>query len=295
MQLNKNQELFTKSVVEFEKQLYEILDKQLNKFYKVQKSNRSTIYNIVAKIMFDNEVQDAVLVLTKLQQAQLHDKVSVEIQKLLKIEVEEEKILLEKLLKDMTLDMYNYNQYLTKLGIDFTLKVLGDKELKRIINTKIKSEIWSDRLWDNKDNLNKLLQDKILKFMNGEINVNNIKFEIEKLYNRSAYEVKRLVDTETSKCIEGANETFAKENGEYQLFMATLDGKTSEKCRGYDGKVYKVDDTNKPVTPLHPFCRSTLVLIPSEEWRPNSRRDNNTKELTDYKIYKEWSREQGLV
>ena len=85
------------------------------------------------------------------------------------------------------------------------------------------------------------------------------------------------------------NQAWAKEHGvKYQMFMATLDFKTSQVCRGFDTKVFEFNDVNKPIPPLHPFCRSTLVNIPSKDWKPSQRLDNVTKEKVSWQTYEEW-------
>ena len=88
------------------------------------------------------------------------------------------------------------------------------------------------------------------------------------------------------------NELWAKKHDiQYQLFMATLDHKTSKRCRGYDGKVYSIDDANKPIPPLHPNCRSDLISIPNKDWRPKGRFDNLNKKNVNWQTYEEWLKE----
>ena len=78
--------------------------------------------------------------------------------------------------------------------------------------------------------------------------------------------------------------------------MATLDQKTSDICRDLDGNVYDINDSNKPIPPekTHVGCRSCLVSIPSKEWRPKKRMDNETKEHITYANYKEWKKENNI-
>lgn len=78
-----------------------------------------------------------------------------------------------------------------------------------------------------------------------------------------------------------------------QLFMATLDSKTSNICRSKDGLVFDIDDPNKPIPPLHPHCRSVLVNLVSKDWKPKQRYDNQSKQNIDWTTYEEWSSEQS--
>jgi SPP1 gp7 family putative phage head morphogenesis protein len=44
-------------------------------------------------------------------------------------------------------------------------------------------------------------------------------------------------------------------------FEAITDTRTSDVCRAFDGRVYKVNDPATPLPPLHPNCRSALVPV----------------------------------
>ncbi|COT72476.1 phage protein [Streptococcus pneumoniae] len=50
------------------------------------------------------------------------------------------------------------------------------------------------------------------------------------------------------------------EDGEY-TYVAKLDNKTSDTCRGMDGKTFKVKDMTPGVNapPMHAHCRSTTM------------------------------------
>ena len=91
----------------------------------------------------------------------------------------------------------------------------------------------------------------------------------------------------------GVNELWAEEyNIEWQLFDATLDGKTTEICQRYDGQVFRKDDSNKPIPNVttHICCRSCLIALPSKDYRPKTKIDNETKERIPYTNYKEWKK-----
>ena len=105
-----------------------------------------------------------------------------------------------------------------------------------------------------------------------------------------AYVTNRLIDNEIARCQFEINDYFANEYGiEEQQFMAMLDKRTTEKCRNLNGKVFKVNDPNKPKIPqdTHVGCRSCYVNIPSREWELKTENKSSI-----WKNYSKWYKEK---
>ena len=172
--------------------------------------------------------------------------------------------------------------------MDFKHTKIRNKDLDKIINKTISGKNYSDRIWDNKEELAKIVKADIKKFLNGEIDVNSISKKIKERYNTNAYVSKRLVTTEVARVMEESNNLWEKQNNiKYVMYSATLDSKICKDCGEHDGEVFEVD--KKPIKlPKHPLCRCTYISLPSKEWRPKTRLDNKTKENINYKTYKEW-------
>ncbi|MDU3337950.1 minor capsid protein [Paraclostridium bifermentans] len=282
--------LFQQLILEANKLGYELSDKELKKVYKLQKTNRDELLNELALIILKYDIKGESLNLNSRDRQLLKQEINKIINDAIKAEIRLEKEITKHILETVTKETHNLRNYILSLGTIAKVSILTEKELLKIVNTVVNGEIWSDRLWKNKKQLEKDLKSMINDFLNGRISVNQIYKEVKDIYGNNAYCSKRLTETEICRCQEAANEEFAKQQGiEWMLFMATLDNKTSKKCRGYDGKVFKVNDANKPLPPLHPNCRSCMVLIPSREWRPKNRRDNTTiRKHIDYTDYEEW-------
>lgn len=82
------------------------------------------------------------------------------------------------------------------------------------------------------------------------------------LVETDIYKYNHLLRTETSYVVNRADLEVAKNLGiEKRKFVATLDSRTSSKCREQHNKIVYIKDTvigvNTP--PLHPFCRSIMV------------------------------------
>lgn len=94
------------------------------------------------------------------------------------------------------------------------------------------------------------------------------------LVETDIYKYNHLLRTETSYVVNRADLEVAKNFGiEKRKFVATLDSRTSSKCREQHNKIVYIKDTvigvNTP--PLHPFCRSIMVdyipgLSDDREW-----------------------------
>ncbi|ENZ33302.1 SPP1 gp7 family phage head morphogenesis protein [Clostridium butyricum 60E.3] len=264
-------------------------DEQMQEFHRIQKENRDSILSEIAKIMLTYTIIDTIMSISDSDKLKLQFRLNELVNKKVQSELDSEYLKTKETLRLVGEHKYYTNSYVNDLG-----GVKSDKDLKvdyldKIINAKVDEKLWSDRLWDNKNQTAADLRKEIKKFLNGETTVNQIEDVIKKKYNTNAYETKRLVHTEIARVQEEINQIWAKDHGvKYQMFMATLDYKTSERCRGLDGKVFEFDDVNKPIPPLHPFCRSTLVDIPDKKWRPSERLDNITKERIEWQSYEEW-------
>ncbi len=240
-------------------------DEQMQEFHRIQKENRDSILSEIAKIMLTYTIIDTIMSISDSDKLKLQFRLNELVNKKVQSELDSEYLKTKETLRLVGEHKYYTNSYVNDLG-----GVKSDKDLKvdyldKIINAKVDEKLWSDRLWDNKNQTTADLRKEIKKFLNGETTVNQIEDVIKKKYNTNAYETKRLVHTEIARVQEEINQIWAKDHGvKYQMFMATLDYKTSERCRGLDGKVFEFDDVNKPIPPLHPFCRSTLVDIPDK-------------------------------
>jgi len=275
----------------FTEELNNKADEQILELHKQQKENRDSILNEIANIMLSYPIIESIMSIGSSDRIKLKDKLNTLIQDKIQSEVNNETLKTKELLESTGKNKYNINNYINDIGmnVNWDIKPVENETPDEIINDKVENKTWSDRLWDNKNDLQKDLKGEIDNFLNGKTTVNEIEAKIKKKFNSDAYETKRLVQTEIARVQEEINQAWVKEHGvKYQMFMATLDYKTSTRCRDLDGKVFEFNDINKPIPPLHPFCRSTLVNMPNKDWRPSERLDNVTKQRIDWQTYEEW-------
>ena len=286
--LTPEQQLFIDKNLEFAKELYDQSEEKLIEAYKKQKDNRDELLNKISRILLSYTISNNVLEINTADKKKLYSSLNDLIMTNIKSELNFETNLTKEILVNVGKEKYGTNNYLYSLGADFKITQLDDKALEKIINTKVKGELWSDRLYNNKNQIAKTLRKEIKDFLKGNTSVNDIEKVIKDRYNVNTHETKRLVQDNICRVQEGANDQWQHEhNIKHVMYMATLDGKVCHLCAPYDAKVFELD--KKPVeVPQHPFCRCVYVSLPNKDWNPKMRLDNETKQNINWQSYQEW-------
>lgn len=289
--MNKYQNFYVDTTLEALDQQFKQVDKQLQDIYIEYASNREKLLDQLSRVILDYKVNGEVMELSFREKQAIQKQMQTTIYEMASEEAKATESSIKTMLGDTVNKTYGYQEYLLQLGMDFKSIPLSKNIINKIVMQNLAGDIWSNRLWNNKKALESVLNNSINKFLRGEINVNGISKVVKDRFNSDRYATDRLVRTELARVQQAALEKFDKDhNAEYQLFMATLDKKTSSKCREHDGKTYDFEDKSKPIPPLHPHCRSVLVMIPDEGYRPATRRDNETNEIIPYETYNEWNK-----
>ena len=291
MKPNKYQLDFAKKLLKYAEKLAEEGEKELLAMLKSMADNQNSLLVEVGRILLDYDILNEYMSLTPGQIKMEFDKLGELINYTFTDETIKEIENTKSFLKYVGNGTWDNSSYLLSLGMDFNLKKIKSKDLEKIINKAIKGKNYSDRIKGNKEKIAKILKKDIKDFLEGKISVNDIRKKIKDLYNNNAKATKILVRNEIGRVQAGVNELWAEEhNIEWQLFDATLDNKTTEICQRYDGQVFKKDDSNKPIPNVttHICCRSCLIALPSKDYRPKTKMDNETKERIPYTNYKEW-------
>ena len=271
-------------------EIYKRYDKVANKVANIQKTNRDTILDSVARIILEFEVIDGVLSLSTATRTSLKRELNKLIKDVLKGEYEDESAVITDTLFNVAKDKYYSNCYLYGLGINYTLKPVTENVLKKIINKKIDGKTYSQRIWANKNKVAKQLRVEVDQFLNGKTTINEINSRIRKRFDVNWSNSNRLVRDSIGRVQWDANKVWRNEhNISKVMWDATLDRKTCDDCQTYDGKVYDSNDTPNQ----HVMCRCELIPL-VEGWKPTERIDNITKQRINYKTYQEWYKEQDF-
>lgn len=293
--MNKNQQFFADLQEKFTKLLYEEYDLESNKLEELQKTNKKIVLEKIANIMLNYNISDEIMNLNNKDRLEIRAELFEIISNCFIKEIEAEKNKTSELLNNCAKDKFYSNCYLYSFGVvNYNLKPVSDKVLKDIINVKIDGKNYSDRIWNNKNDLSKKMKVEVDQFLNGKTSVNEINSRISKRYNQNWNNTNRLVTNEISRVQEGANEVWRdNHNIKKVLYSATLDKHTCSDCGEYDGKVYDVDKT--PVDlPKHVRCRCTYISLVSKNWKPKLRMDNETKERINWQSYTEWKENKNI-
>ena len=155
-----------------------------------------------------------------------------------------------------------------RTGLGFSFNVVDAKAIDRVINSKWSGENYSKRIWKNTQALAQDLKEELLiNLVTGRTD-REVAEIIQNKFSSGASEARRLVRTESNHL---ANQMEMKSYEEcdidWYLYVATLDLRTSSKCRELDGKRFKVSEQQpgKNCPPMHPWCRSTTICDITEE------------------------------
>ena len=293
--MNNYQKLFSDIKLALTNEIYKKYSKQINEIARIQKKSVQTILDEIAKIILEYNVKNEVMDISIQEKAELKKQMNKLINDIFKGEYESEKDAITSNLNNVAKDSYYSSCYIYELGISYKLKPVKQNVLDKIINKKIDGKTYSNRIWNNKNKVAKMLKKEINDFLNGKTDINSISKNIKHKFDINYNVSNRLVRTEIAKVQCEANEVWAKQhNIKKQMFCATLDRRTSKICQSLDGKIYDFDDEDKKIPPLHPNCRSCLIDI-VDGWKPKTRLDNETKQRINYQTYSEWKDKQKNI
>ena len=226
----------------FIENLYDEANEELKEVYRQQKESRDDILQEIAMIMLTYTVLDGLMSIGKKDKDKIYKKLSGLIITNYKTISDKEVKVLNSILEstvNKTFKFYSYNADL--------------KDIRKIIESNFKGKHFSDRVWKNEKEVANHLQSQIKKFIDGKVNVNQIKNDIQKTFNTSAYNAKRLVTTEVSRCQNEAFRKLCEETNVKKVKRnAILDSRTCDDCYPLNGKIYDLKDMPQI---SHPMCR----------------------------------------
>lgn len=270
-------------------------DKQLKKLLRAYKTSMNNIQKEIGQI-YAKYSKDGILSVSNKQRLAILQSLNNELRQM----YYNLGNLDEQLTLDSLLNTYQNTYYKTIYTIDKGVKtninfaLLNPKIIEKAVNVRYKGELFSDRIWNNK----KLLISRV------KSNINRAAIEgkaIDKLYKdisitfgSSAYESKRLLNTELARVVSEAQANIYANTDVVKKVMydATLDNKTSDICAALDGNIYNANE-NYPKSPQHPNCRSVIIPI-VDGWQPTIKLDNESKQNINYKTYEDWKSSKGI-
>jgi len=237
-----------KEELDFVNGLYDEADKQIKEIYKEQKGNMDELLQQIATVMLTYTILDSLMGLSKKDKNKEYNKLSEFVTKRGKSQGTTQNKVIKEILTgtaNRTFDFYSYN--------------VGLKDVKEIIANNFKGKHFSSRIWTNESDVAKHLHKQVNDFLNGKVNVNQIKKNIEATYNTSAYNAHRLVETEINRVEDEAFKRMCKETGVKKIMRnEEMDSRTCSECAGINENVYDLADAPGG---MHPCCRGFNTIV----------------------------------
>lgn len=198
------------------------------------------------------------------------------------------------ILSNVYQDIYYQSAFLIDKGIKATTNfaLLRPEMIKAAIERPIKGKDFSTSIWKNTDNLSKRVISDVEKALIQGASPEKLARGIKNDYGVTAYESKRLMNTEVAKSVMYAQDDVYQESGVVQevLWDATLEDSTCEDCADLDGQTF--DKHDHPDCPYHPNCRCCIIPI-VVGWKPTKKTENvrnadGTKSVIDYTNVNTW-------
>ena len=160
---------------------------------------------------------------------------------------------------------YNVAQGL-EVGVKFaSVDRLG---MEKVIKERWNGRNYSDSIWTDKDKLLSAISTILPRSFSMGLNSRDLGDMIAKELGVSKNRGRALARTEINYITNQSTLSVYKMVGiEKYEFLATLDMRTSDICRGMDGTVHKVSQAKISVNypPMHTNCRSTTIPILDDE------------------------------
>ncbi|CUO15063.1 minor capsid protein [Clostridium paraputrificum] len=238
----------------FLEDIYKSSEEGLKEVYKEQEENKENILKEIAMILLTYTIVDNVLSLNKKEKDSCYNKLSKLILSMFGAEIKNSTETINNILIDAAEKNFKY----------YGLKD-NKRFIEKLVNEHYRGLKFSDRVWNNGNDVSKILHKEIKDFLDGKINANQIKSHIEKRFDVNKYNVKRLVNTEIARIESKVTENYFKEYGIKKVRYNACLCNTCDKCMSDHNKVFNVDDSNRPSLPRHPNCQCFYVQEDDEK------------------------------
>lgn len=138
---------------------------------------------------------------------------------------------------------------------------LRNDEISSIINNKaVRGATIQEQINSQKAQLKEMVRRGIITSINDGLNDDEIIAEVGKAFNRNRAGTEAMLKTVVNAHTNDvALETFRKNGFKFYKYVAVLDSRTTETCKGLNGKVFKIGEG--PLPPQHYGCRSFIIPV----------------------------------
>ena len=188
----------------------------------------------------------------------LKAQIDMELNKKAYTEQKELKGTLETVYKD------SYKDIRLDFGVESSVAYLDKDTLSNLINYPWSGTDFSNRIWENRAALGRVLKEEIVQSFIQGISVKELSNKIMNRMDSDRKNTERLVRTELNYALNQATKKGYEDSEveEYE-YLAEIDSRTSQQCKELNGKIFKLKDAKVGVNypPMHPRCRSTTIPV----------------------------------
>ncbi len=157
-----------------------------------------------------------------------------------------------------------FKSFQEDIGLKGANTILPLNQIERAIQYPWSGENFSERIWNNRDKLSRVLKTEITQSLIQGVNPQKLNKRIREQMGSGYKETQRLVRTELNYALNEATKIAYEEDEieEYE-FLAEIDNRTSAICKELNGQIFKVKDAVVGVNypSMHPNCRSTTMPV----------------------------------
>lgn len=177
-----------------------------------------------------------------------------------------------------------------KVNFGNSASTLNSSALKQLVETPFNGKNYSDSIWGNVDDLAADLKSILTKGFVRGMSPADMARELRKKYNVAKGRSEAIVRTDGTNIINNATaKRYAEAGLTKYVFLAHIDSRTTEICKGLNGKLFELKDfqpgLNAP--PMHVNCRSTIVPDDKELGMEDDWQDKVNEHNKDYVAKKE--------
>lgn len=229
--------------INFIKGLYDEANKKIEEILEEHKSNKDELLKEIAFVLLIYKISDNIMKLNDIEKLKLNKKFLSIISKFFNKQVKLTDKIITEILKETSQNTYDF------YGEKYT-----QKDIEDIVNRKYKGEVYTQRIKDNENKIANKLNNDIQDFIDGNIDVNTIKDNIEETYKENDFDVRRLTESEVNRTENVAFILLAKEAGIKSIYRhEVLDNKICLDCMAIANQVFDIDEA--PDGAIHSFCR----------------------------------------
>ncbi|ANC77183.1 hypothetical protein ABE65_010365 [Fictibacillus phosphorivorans] len=287
MQLNKYLQLL-RTLIE------QLVTENINELLKLFKSSFGIVQKDINSMLL-SYIVDGKLSVSKKQRYKLLKKLDKTLLKQVKELGKKDIEVTTKILNETASESYYRTAFIMESGQDkpIDVKPLKSNEMKAIVNTPVKEEMFSDRIWKNKKKLVKQVRYSVEQALINGTDPKKLAKEVKRIFGVSTYESERLIFNEVARVHKQAqDQVYEQMKVKKVMFDATLDKKTSKYCREHDGRIYEFGKHPNIPEDSHVGCRSDIIPV-VDGWKPTVQKENiknedRVKPLINYSNYEEW-------